>query len=244
MALESAIYPTQLIDTNPTGADVKGQGDDHIRMLKRVFKNTFPNLSAPVTVSAAQLNVLHAGNDLFVRPNMVVMWAGEYSSVPTGWLLCNGVGTTSTGHPVPDLRDKFVSGAGITWGQRQTGGTFAHSHTNTAFSAGHAITPAQMPFHNHDVLVATQGLSVSANAIPVHNGDSPPNHKMPGFASPYANGGGMTAGYTYAAVDGRVGAPLIQYNGAGQAHSHAIGVTIDAQFNIPPFMALAFIIKY
>lgn len=243
MALESALYPTQLIATNPTGADVKGQGDDHIRMLKRVFQATFPNINSPVTVTPAQLNQL-ASPDLFVRAGMIVIWGGAYESIPSGWLLCNGVGTTSNGHPVPDLRDRFVGGAGLSWPNRTTGGSYGHVHAASVDVIPHAITLNEMPFHNHTVQVATQGLSLAASAIPVHNGDSPPNHKMPGFAAPYANGGGMGAGYTYANVDGRTGDVLVQYNGAGQAHDHAANFAMDSAFNIPPFMAMAYIIKY
>lgn len=44
MALEAATYVNDLVTTNPVGAsDPKGQGDDHLRLIKTVLKNTFPN---------------------------------------------------------------------------------------------------------------------------------------------------------------------------------------------------------
>ena len=43
MALESATFLSGLVATNPTGSDVKGQGDDHIRLIKAVLVATFPN---------------------------------------------------------------------------------------------------------------------------------------------------------------------------------------------------------
>ena len=46
MALESATYINNLIDTNPSGADSISQGDDHIRLIKKVLKNTFPNVAS------------------------------------------------------------------------------------------------------------------------------------------------------------------------------------------------------
>jgi len=46
MALESATYINTLIDTNPSGADSISQGDDHIRLIKKVLKNTFPNVAS------------------------------------------------------------------------------------------------------------------------------------------------------------------------------------------------------
>src|SRR5688572_19822474 len=45
MALEAASFISALVVTNPTGADKKSQGDDHIRLLKQVLVNTFPTAS-------------------------------------------------------------------------------------------------------------------------------------------------------------------------------------------------------
>lgn len=134
MALESATYINQLVNTNPTGADPKGQGDDHVRMLKRVLQSTFPNINAAVTVTPSQLNALSTPNQ-FVVPGMIVMWSGSLSSLPAGWLLCNGVGTISTGATVPDLRDKFIVGAGASFPVRSTGGASAYTFSGTTSSS-------------------------------------------------------------------------------------------------------------
>ena len=45
MALESASWVTQLVDTNPTTSDPVSQGDDHLRMIKTVLSNSFPSTS-------------------------------------------------------------------------------------------------------------------------------------------------------------------------------------------------------
>lgn len=50
MALESASYITQLVDTNPASTDLVGQGDDHIRMVKTVLKNSFPGTSTQAII--------------------------------------------------------------------------------------------------------------------------------------------------------------------------------------------------
>jgi microcystin-dependent protein len=63
---------------------------------------------------------------------MIVMWSGAVASVPTGWHLCDGTSGT------PDLRDRFVVGAGSTYGAGDTGG--ATSVT---------LTVDQMPAHAH-----------------------------------------------------------------------------------------------
>ena len=41
MPVENATKISELVDTNPTGADSIARGDDHLRMLKRVLKAAF-----------------------------------------------------------------------------------------------------------------------------------------------------------------------------------------------------------
>lgn len=73
----------------------------------------------------------------------IVMWSGSIASIPSGWLLCNGASGT------PDLRDRFVVGAGSTYAVAATGGTadavvVSHTHTATVTDPGHthATSPA------------------------------------------------------------------------------------------------------
>lgn len=57
MALETGTYISDLVATNPVGAtDPKGQGDDHLRLIKSTVKNTFPNVAGAVTPSHTELN--------------------------------------------------------------------------------------------------------------------------------------------------------------------------------------------
>jgi hypothetical protein len=57
VGLEVATYINGLVTTNPVGAsDPKSQGDDHLRLIKTVLKNTFPNLTGAMTLTQAQLN--------------------------------------------------------------------------------------------------------------------------------------------------------------------------------------------
>ena len=58
----------------------------------------------------------------------IIMWNGSVGSIPSGWVLCNGSNGT------PDLRDRFVVGAGSTYAVGATGGSadatlVSHSHT-------------------------------------------------------------------------------------------------------------------
>lgn len=56
MPVEAATYIPQLNPSFPTGAEVKAEGDDHIRMFKGAVVNTFPNVSGAVTVTHTELN--------------------------------------------------------------------------------------------------------------------------------------------------------------------------------------------
>lgn len=56
MALETGTFINDLVSANPTSSDSAAQGDDHIRLIKTVLKNTFPNLTGAVTGTQADLN--------------------------------------------------------------------------------------------------------------------------------------------------------------------------------------------
>src|SRR5882672_11204563 len=60
MPLETASYISDLVTGNPAATDGLNQGDDHLRLLKTVIKNTFPNFSA------AALNSTQAAIDAAV----------------------------------------------------------------------------------------------------------------------------------------------------------------------------------
>ena len=48
MGLETGSYVADLNTANPSGTDPKSQGDDHIRLLKAVAKNSFPGFAGVV----------------------------------------------------------------------------------------------------------------------------------------------------------------------------------------------------
>jgi hypothetical protein len=66
----------------------------------------------------------------------IIMWSGSVASIPSGWALCNGSNGT------PDLRNRFVVGAGSTYAVDATGGSadaivVSHTHTATVTDPGH-----------------------------------------------------------------------------------------------------------
>jgi microcystin-dependent protein len=73
---------------------------------------------------------------------MIILWSGSVASIPSGWALCNGTSGT------PDLRDRFVVGAGSTYAVAATGGSanaIVVSHTHTATSS------VSDPGHTHSL---------------------------------------------------------------------------------------------
>lgn len=58
MTVETATYIPDLDVLLPDHDDFVAEGDNHIRLLKLVLKNQFPNLTAAVTVTPAQINFL------------------------------------------------------------------------------------------------------------------------------------------------------------------------------------------
>jgi hypothetical protein len=88
------------------------------------------------TASAARTNLDVAQAVYAVPSGGIILWSGSTGSIPTGWFLCNGSNST------PDLRSRFVVGAGSTYAVNATGGsadaiTVSHTHTATSTDSGH-----------------------------------------------------------------------------------------------------------
>ena len=68
----------------------------------------------------------------------IIMWGGPENEIPQGWRLCDG--GTYNGFETPDLRDRFIAGAG-------TGGSYKVGDTGGV--ARVTLTIDEMPSHNH-----------------------------------------------------------------------------------------------
>lgn len=55
MALENADFIAGLDETNPPGTDPRNQGDDHLRLIKRAVKGSFPNFVGTIAAPKAVL---------------------------------------------------------------------------------------------------------------------------------------------------------------------------------------------
>lgn len=135
-------------------------------------------------------------NDLTNKPNtvpqgLISLWYGSIITIPSGWAICDGTNGT------PDLRDRFVVGAGTSYAVGATGGTkdavvVSHSHTatSTVSDPGHAHTGATATAtgaYNGTKLVAddgttgtsTTGISVSTSVA--STGVSGTNMNLPPY---------------------------------------------------------------
>tara|TARA_R100000458_G_scaffold50713_2_gene51012 strand:+ start:471 stop:2285 length:1815 start_codon:yes stop_codon:yes gene_type:complete len=81
MALESGTYLDDLVNTNPTATDNVSQGDDHLRLIKKVLKNSFPSVDAAVnaihTGTSAPSTAISAGLLWFDTTNNVLKLRNE-----------------------------------------------------------------------------------------------------------------------------------------------------------------------
>jgi microcystin-dependent protein len=145
-----------------------------------------------------------------VPAGTIVMWSGSLASIPDGWVLCDGTNAT------PDLRDRFIVGAGNAYALDDTGG-----------EATHTLTIAEMPSHNHGGSTATDG----AHSHTVRTREQAAGS----LVAPQAHGTSTGAFHDYggfALSPGSAHSHAIQAQGGGTAHE-----------NRPPYYALAFIMK-
>jgi len=77
------------------------------------------------------------------QTGMIMLWSGSIGTIPTGWVICDGTNST------PDLRDRFVIGAGGSYSPGNTGGASSVSlGTGNLPAHTHGIND---PGHNHSV---------------------------------------------------------------------------------------------
>jgi hypothetical protein len=168
----------------------------------------------------------------------IIMWAGLVDDIPDSWALCNGDNGT------PDLRDRFVIGAGDTYDTGAIGGTSNHTHTGTLALGGahnhvvivgdHALTIAEMPAHNHANGVCDAGPncfnhgSIAASPpAPKQFDTNSGTGSVEGISTNTGGGGTHTHEDSETAMGG----------------DHAHDLTLDAATLLPPYYALCYIMK-
>lgn len=74
-----------------------------------------------------------------IPSGIITIWSGTIADIPSGWHICDGTAGT------PDLRDKFIVGAGDAYNPGDAGGSTTHIHPYSSaphthgFAAGFGI---------------------------------------------------------------------------------------------------------
>ena len=152
---------------------------------------------------------------------MIMMFTG--STAPSGWAFCDGSNGT------PDLRSRFIVGAGSTYSSGNTGG----ADTVT-------LTTSQIPQHNHGINFYTQNHTLTGTVTAISE-----TFEVSGSASGVFSKQSASGQRTPITSD-TSGAGQFSFNGTH--NHHVIGSTQNTGSgssveNRPPYYALAFIMK-
>jgi hypothetical protein len=167
----------------------------------------------------------------------IIMWFGSLLSIPTGWALCDGTNGT------PDLRGRFVRGAGGPTSLNETGGWSGSSinvdpgggHTHPLTIGSTALTVEQMPTHGHRVWSA-----------PDYGSVRPLTQPNAGVIGEIKNGQFSS----YVTVTGS-GIKILEETGGGEAHTHTATMTaasahqhsVPTSTIVPPYTGIYYIMK-
>lgn len=186
-------------------------------------------------MSEALLQFTEAGS---IPSGVIVMWSGAANTIPGGWAICDSANGT------PDLRNRFIVGAGSTYAVGATGG-----------EASHKLTVAELPSHTHTFSGNAHSHSASPSGMTASESGA---HKHTGSVSAISLpiGAGIAEGSYY---------KKNSYNQSfttseSGAHTHTITGSVSvgsttatgtnasvgsgvAHNNLPPYYALCFIMK-
>ncbi|MFV7791237.1 hypothetical protein ACNSOP_09240 [Aliarcobacter lanthieri] len=150
-----------------------------------------------------------------IPKGLISMWSGAISDIPTGWALCNGSNGT------PDLRDRFVIGAGNSYNVGLTGGSkdaIVVAHTHKQDSHTHTATVKSAGAHTHNVGSSNGRADATQGSL-------------------------KFAGNTNSRVSSSAGAHTHEITNSSVAPAIASTGQSGVNANLPPYYALAFIMK-
>ena len=170
--------------------------------------------------------------ELGISMGIIVVWSGLISAIPISWQLCNGTNNT------PDLRNRFIVGADSLYSVNSVGGTISHTHTispNTSTGVT-VLSVSQMPAHNH-VVNDPGHLHIINPARTTDDTGGPGNYLVNNTDRGYNFGI-----YNDAILPSGTGISIASA-GSNGGHSHTISANTTTVNNLPPYYALAYIMK-
>lgn len=180
-----------------------------------------PSLTGtPTTPTAtAGTNTTQIASCAFVLANavptgVITMWSGTIATIPSGWYLCDGNNST------PDLRDKFIIGA------KQDETAIAKTNVTGALTQTGGTKDAVVASHTHTI----------TDPGHLHEGGTPAE-----TAGSLFGNGSTTGPYRSSLMNETFPTP--------NTSTKTTGITVDSagvsgtNQNLPPYYALAFIMK-
>jgi len=110
MGIETADYISEIVDTNPAVGDPVGEGDDHLRLIKKVLQTQFSGLAGTTAIASSEAELNYN--------NITTLGTAEASKV-----------VTTDGSSVTNFVDKVVQRPEIK----------DYSETKTALSAAATV---------------------------------------------------------------------------------------------------------
>ncbi|MEZ0602933.1 hypothetical protein ACAX43_12380 [Paraburkholderia sp. IW21] len=241
------------VGSEPIGNNLAGYLQSHAAFIAQVANGTGINMSKALSMNSYQINNLANGTantDAVTYQQLkniepigtIKMWNGTATQAAvvaawgSNWALCDGTSGT------PDLRNRFVIGAGSGYATGATGGTTTYT-----------LSVANMPSHNHGVNDPghAHGVSDPGHAHGVYDPGHAHNYAYRSGTAPQSGsstwcwvgdstattsasgtGIGIYGAGTGIGIYGSGTGVSIQYNGSGAAFTV-----------IPPYYALVFVCK-
>lgn len=145
-------------------------------------------MTGPLTLSGDPAEDLQAAPKQYVDnaaaavlpSGCILLWSGAKDAIPDGFVLCDGQNNT------PDLRSKFVLGAGSTYAVGATGGEAAHtltvneipSHTHDIYHGGFSSDPTHNSVRSGYI---GENNSVAESGVITNTGGGQPHNNMPPY---------------------------------------------------------------
>ena len=189
--------------------------------------------SVPTSDGSGDLSM---DTELDTPSGLIVLWSGSLTDIPSGWSLCDGEDGT------PDLRDRFVVGAGDGYAVDATGGEEQVS-----------LSSSEMPSHSHgDGSLSTDSHSHGSGSYSTGtDGDhshSYHNRSINTFEAASGSNEHVPGGLQDATTES---AGSHSHSVSGSSSSSSAGVSgstssrggSGSHENRPPYYALAYIMK-
>lgn len=181
-----------------------------------IFKLDGSAGSAGQVLVSAGVGSTPTWGDAFVS-GMIMMWSGTIATIPSGWVLCDGTNST------PDLTNKFIVAA-----DADDGGVAKTTITGSATQTG-GTTDSIVVSHTHTASVTDPGHTHVIGSNTTSGGVD-----LGGWSGPYMVATGSRCCAWTSATQSATTGISVSNSTTGSSGTNA---------NLPPYYALAFIMK-